>query len=1174
MKIVKIEITGFKSFKNSVSIYFNQGLTGIVGPNGCGKSNIIDAVLWVTGSTTAGRLRGGQMEDVIFGGTEKHPPSSFAEVSLTFEKTSNGEWPSAFQSLSELVISRKLKRGGDSQYFVNGEACLLRNIQELLNDVGAMGFSVIEQDTISKIISYKPDQLRELIDQTAGVLPFKNKKRAAQNKMKNLSHNILRIEDLLQEQGKHLKKLEKQSRQAQLYKELKDQLSFVETRILKKQYLEVCSRIQDNARQLQSALQEEGSYKNSLKFVEPQYQNMRKNLDSMHSGLELKRKELSQKREELAQCEVEVQKLRVSIDSESGYIHHLAGSISEFKQYCQDKEKEVDVLKNQIQKEQSQLSFLQTDLEQKSAGLEKIKLQVSLIQKEKDSQEPVFENCFAEEIRVREALNSLDRDQIRLKALIQGVQEEIKKEEERISALKRSCRQMRRKIDEDSSLHLNLQEEIKSQKENILQTASLKAQTEKDLKQVSKSLIQRESRKKSFISFKKQMGPAADGYEWVRKEKPFKVLYEVLDIESEYEPLVSSVLAQKFYAFLLEDPQTAVELLQDVHSQSLTGVCLLLAQKPPPQPRLKIKGVECVLRDKVQLKTGFEKYSQLLDFLLGRAAVVDSIRGCLPLCRQHSDAVFVDKRGDVFHNNIIFSRGSSSMPRWNFFDEAENLTSQIESIKKEEGFLEKRFLDQTQKLKNLKKHLDHLNQKRHLGRQSMQNEVKNIELLEKEQAFLQCSLQKLYKQKQDQESELKGAVKTLEDQKKHYENLQQQLKDEQRKWSRVSQNLIQSGQKKDKAEKSLESVQLQYLSLKKDLKSKQDRQIMLEQSIDDMSRKEQAFLKKSNQNQKAVKKNESHLMNAQTHFDQKKKIYHQKQQEEQSLTVEYQEKSLQCKNLEKQAAELGQSVTAAGQKKIKLEAAAENLCFEKKNFEEKAFENYQIELKDHEAAALDLEPPAESASQLKLKISQIGQVNLLALSEYEELSKENQEMQSQYSDLEQSRKDLEKVIDEMDRISDKQFKKAFEEVNARLLQVFKTVFNGGKAGLVLTDKNFSESGVEIWACPPGKKLKNLKLLSGGEKTLTALSMVLALFLVRPAPFCILDEVDAALDDRNVVCFNSLILEIAQKCQVILVTHNKYSMKECHRLYGATMEEKGVTQLLSVDMQKNPPDLSV
>ena len=395
------------------------------------------------------------------------------------------------------------------------------------------------------------------------------------------------------------------------------------------------------------------------------------------------------------------------------------------------------------------------------------------------------------------------------------------------------------------------------------------------------------------------------------------------------------------------------------------------------------------------------------------------------------------------------------------------------------------------------------------------------------------------------------------------------------------QNRQQILEQKEKVKEQVSHCQFQVTSVHKDLKNKADKIDFFNQSLKEITHKEHVWSKKSDQNQQFIKDNQSGLSKVESLLTNKQKEYEKILANQNTLQSEYQSQLSQYKELEVQITELNQKSGSTAEQRHQIEIELESLYADKRTIEEKAFENYQIELANTSLQQLQKdveeipEESRENLSQFKNQLSGIGQVNLLALSEYEALSKENNELQKQFDDLTQSKKDLEKVIDEMNKVSTKKFNKAFEDVNLRLGQVFSSVFGGGKASLTLVEEGTdSQKGVEILVSPPGKKLKNLKLLSGGEKALTALSMIFSLFLVRPAPFCLLDEVDAALDDSNTIRFNSLMIEMAKKCQVILITHNKHSMKECDRLYGVTMEEKGITQLLSVDVKTHEHSLSL
>jgi len=901
MKLSQIQMTGFKSFRNTTTIRFGEGITGIVGPNGCGKSNIVDAVLWVTGEGLTSQLRGSQMEDVIFAGTSACSPSSFAEVNLTFEKN-EGEWPEGFQS-SELTISRRISKGGDSKYFINGEHCLLRDIQEIIMDTGAMGFSVVEQDTIAQITTSRPEQLKALIEQTAGTAKFKNKKRLAQNKLKDTCQNMLRLEDVLREHTKQLKRLEKQAQQTHIYKELKERITHVELYVLKTRYNEIVQKLKSHTNLSKELSDQEKKLQKCLESLQAQSRDIRNQSEEKYSHLRKEREILRKQLEEVSQHEVKVEKLKSLIESDAGNLNEWQVRLVEYQSAIKYKSQEIEKLKSRVGLYENKISALQEDLAKKITRLEEKKLQYSLIQKYQKENQSERDVQFKKELQEEEVLKNLKK---KLETVIQGtknLQKEFQEKEVIYNLLENTMSNFQKKIKSDELLCKKLEKEVCSLIHSI------------------NALIQKE------------------------RQAYFK---KITAQQKEHEKI--SVLIDQ--------------------SESL-----------------------------------YSKFKEELSML------------------------------------------------------------QLNNSKEEEKY--NKFLESREKLKA-----------------------------------------------------------------------------------------------------DINHTQLSLGSLQKDLKTFHYQIELLNKSIEELSTQVSGLSERSSQNKERIDVHQQELHLETALLTAGKKTYEEQVKAGEIYEKDYQDQVSYYKDLEGQISELSQKLNQISEEKHASEVEREALVVEKRNLEEKTFENYQTPLYDIQEN-MPAPKEIESLDLMKDQLSKIGQVNLLALSEYEELDKEQKDLQRQFDDLEVSKRELEQAIEEMDRISTKKFKKAYDEVNIRLAQVFKAVFGGGEASLSFVENG----GVEILACPPGKKLKSLKLLSGGEKSLTALCVIFSLFLVRPAPFCVLDEVDAALDDSNVLRFNTLVVEMAQRCQVVLITHNKHSMKACHRLYGVTMEEKGITNLLSVEMKDYETTLS-
>ena len=1153
MKLSQLQMTGFKSFKNHTTISFDQGITGIVGPNGCGKSNIVDAILWATGDSMASQLRGQQMDDIIFSGTQNYSSAPFAKVCLIFNKD-KGEWPEKFQSVNELVIKRKVKRGGDSQYFINDQPCLQRDIQELLMDTGALGFSIIKQEDITQMISYKPDQMRVLIEQAAGVAKFKNKKRLAENKLKTTFQNMQRLEDLIQEQTKQLKKLEKQAQQAQHYKSLKEKIAEIELSLLKAKYEQIQSKIQEDVTSIKKYTQEEKECRSDLEFAQEKYHQNQTASEEIYSQLSIERNNLRETLAEMTDHEVQVRKLEALIASSAEKSDQWKLSLCEFEDFQKLKLKEIEALKKQMEKYNNQILNRTKEAQSKKVQLENLQLQYDLIEKSQEDLKIQLDEASKEEARLDEVIKNYKQNEQQYKNIVQDLESQLKNKESRMQSLKTQCKKLNNQIEKDKTMYLNLEEELCSLKESI---SHLRITDEKEEhNKIQLTLMEKESQYKSLKLLKEKTEYKMKGYQWVKKEKSFQHLLEVLDVDLGYERAVSSILESALYSFLVQDVESASDILKQLKNNNLGRALFLLNREIKSTFIPKMSPIGVCLKDKVRIKGGFN-----LDVLFERICVVDSVDQMIKESQKYPEIIFVTQEGDILKYGRLLYGGTNPKESDLLIQdkEAQKLELEIHQLKDQFQSLEKRINHKNGELKNLEKELDQLDKKYNEDGKNIYATSKEYEVLKQELFFIEQECQNLYQKlkKQKESGELYNSPENLQTQD---EQIKVKKEDLQTRSGEVQIQRNQCSKKKSEVKSALDVAQMSITHLQKDLKSAYYQEQLLKQSINEMNQKFLYFSEQSGQSQGAIKKNQEDLENWKDKWFHKKEQYEKQVKRQESRERDYQELISSYKAMEQKISSLNQNLESILDQKHTLEIDKESNLVEKKNIEEKTLENYQVSIQDIIVQGLT-EEEIQSLEQLKDGLSKIGQVNLLALSEYDELDGECKGLQQQLEDLMQSRQVLEQVIEEMECISSRKFNKTFKEVNHHFDKVFKSVFSGGYATFQIVD-----DGVEIEACPPEKKLKNLKLLSGGEKSLVALSVVFSLFLVRPAPFCVLDEVDVALDDSNIIRYNALILEIARRSQIILITHNKYSMKNCDRLYGVTMEEKGVTNLLSVEMK--------
>ncbi len=1062
MNIKQIELSGFKSFKNRTVIRFGKGISGIVGPNGCGKSNIIDAFLWVTGETAPGQLRGSVMEEVIFTGTDGRNPSGVAEVSLVLEPSSRSSFPQQYKGMSELMITRRLDRDGKSEYLINSENCRLKDVQDVLVDtgIGRKGVGFIEQGAVEQFISSRPEQKRLLIESTAGILKFRLKKKEAQKKLELSNMHINRLEDVLKQKISQLKKLKKQSEKAVKFRQLKNQIQKQDIKISYSKW-----HFTQNKRQhLSDKLQKQEDEKQALQTQVEQLNN-----STIGKDLELAK----EKRHTLQQEYQNLNKMFLStVEKEQQLERQLL-----------TQERKAYLLKEKHRQSGEQLLLIESHKKEWSNLLE---------QKQK-----VKQGLF---VQKKQLAQSLEKEKTRQSLL----QEDLKKLEAQKATLKQSLR------------------EKESQWQKIcLQVNSLK--------------FQQSNLEKSI-----QDSPWDAGMKFVLQQ--FNNIYEVSVnkflhvLTPDLKKGVSLLLKGSMQAVFAEQNDIAVSAIEAL-KKNKAGFCRFILpskragiyQNEQVRNNLKNESAfECFLTDKLQLE-GNQWIGQLLESIV----VVKDLLSALELKKSYPDWAYVTLRGDVLTAQGELMGGDWVSENNLEVSDKEALTQVVQQLELLQAPAQK-LEQELQTVRGVfNKSQQECEEKQALAAKVQQN----IWAIMKDQSALE-----------NQQSFLVKEITGLENRLKEFNTTKHQLQVEngavkesvggsniqtadQGQKGQIGQEAEQAGQQKHDLE-----AQIKVLAKKKDDLSKQ------------------------------VSCKEAELANV------------TKQYEELEQLVSTQQNSLIAKQKE-----ITDNESLISDIKLQL-ADLEN---QQNTLESQIQERYHIDLKtivksgsnkDHTekqgtkegiAECIDfnqLEKAEGELDVLNTRLQGMGDVNLLALKEYEELEKERQFYQKQVEDLCDSKEQLIQVIKRMDSFCSQKFKMVFNEVNGYFSKVFPSLFAGGEAKLVLTDE---EEGVDVMVQPPGKKIQNINLLSGGEKAMTAVAVIFSLFLVKPSPFCVLDEVDAPLDDANIVRFSSLLLEMAKVSQIVIITHNKRTMQVCSSLYGVTMEEKGISKILSLDV-KNPP----
>ena len=1111
MFIKRIEIFGFKSFKNKTVLDFeSDDITGIVGPNGCGKSNIVDALLWVMGENSPKTLRGESLSDIIFGGTSQSPPGQLAEVKLILRSGDQG-FPVLFNHFSEVMITRRSFRDGKSETFINDKECLLKDIREFFMNTGAgcKGFSLIEQAGIEKLITAKPFQRRFIIEEVAGITKFKSQKSESLRKLNLVNQNLKRVEDVLKLQDGQLRHLKSQAKKAEKYKKLKKELETKEQQIYSASYLSFVTDQKNITMEIQKKEQELTEMQNSLKLKKESLKGLDKQIE--------KNQEKNQK----------VQEELTAIQLESAYL--------------QDKVKSFAWIKK-----------LQSQLEVSKAEEQKIQQKIFKFNKN-------FENSFG--------LNDLKRESVKIKAFLDEKQKNQQALRVHTDLLKNQIEFVQKEIQNFNSEKQEFEEKIKQNIQNKNRVAEqLKkhkrrwAVAEKKLKdlqaQEKSSLQKKEALEKDWRDLQLELS------DWTHKKQAmekllkkfnslnkagkelieswpdqFYSLFQSLSVDPDYARALSAVLGPLDQALVPKDfldLEWGVERLKKDKSGKIYFLSSLPQAPIDPEQKKALRAYPAVvgfLDEKVKWKWGYSALKKMLEL----TAVVSDLKSGFELKKQFPAFQFVTLEGDCVRRDSFIYAGSSEQDN-SFFEirrQVEEINKQL-SAKKIEGSAkeveknscsqqlaqiqtkrketEKQFAELSRLCQDFKTDSDFIHQDR----------LRNVEMRDRNYKKIKdfkLKKESLMEHQALSNKEIKQQEQLMVEKQAYFKILDQALENKktQEKWEREKTLLLNviNTSKNSKARLSLSELEK---AIKKSQKQKGDLEGQMSLFKEDVSR----FLQKKNQLEAKTKQLEQVLFDVRLSINQ--------------LIAEKDKKEIEKTHIQSQ--------------------------FQK---------SYGLDIKNFKGDKLASSPQKiqQEQAQLEEQLNRIKEVNFLALKEYEELDKEHHFLIKQKEDLVQSQKGILKLISHIDKICQSRFNDMLEEINKRFSKIFQMVFQGedAKAELILCEDN-GETGVDILIHPPGKKLQSVSLLSRGEKALTAVCLIYSLFLVKPSPFCVIDEADAPLDDANIFRFLSVLKEMSKRSQMIVITHNKYTMQSCDKLYGVTQEQPGISQMVSVDMKSS------
>ena len=1179
MYLKSIEIHGFKSFANKIVFQFHNGITGIVGPNGSGKSNVADAVRWVLGEQKVKQLRGSSMQDVIFSGTETRKPLSYAYVAITLD---NADHQLAID-YDEVTVARRIYRSGESEYLINGTLCRLKDVNELFYDtgIGKEGYSIIGQGQIDKILSGKPEERRELFDEAAGIVKFKRRKAAAQSKLENEKQNLVRVNDILSELEKQIGPLEKQSEVAKIYLKKKEELKTFDVTV----FLLEHNRIRE---QLASVEEKYGIASGDLKTTSEKYEGIKEEYEKIQQEIESLDEAIEQARTTLTdtgllrgKLEGEINVLKEQINSAKGSETHLNNRRSALEEEIAAKNREKDGILEEKDGIDAKVREITATADEVRTNLEEIQNKITelngaieagkntiigeLNQRATIRSKMGRYDTMMEQINIRKA--ELNSRILRAKSDEAAREENIKSLEETFDRVTEELRLMNEK-QVASELELGeIREKLTGKDAKLRETQNLYHQERSKLEALS-NLTER---------YEGYGGSVKKVMEKKDTEKGIiGVVADIIKVDKEYETAIETALGGNIQNIVTNDEETAKKMIQYLKQNRLGRATFLpLTSITNPQEfknpeALKEKGVIGMADELVHIA---KEYRNVAKAMLGRIVVVDNVDNAVKIARKFDYGIrMVTLEGELLVpggaiSGGAFKNNSNLLGRRREIEELEKKTKQllskVDSINKEiedtksrrnqmrmdlealKADIQRKSIEQNTARLNISQARERMEEEVEgvaslkleekeiesqifeikNGKESIQQELSNSEELEKNTQAQIVEFQKELEEKRLAETEAAGKVSEWD---LRVEKMLQTQTFQQTNVARINGEIARCQAELDEILEAL-SVNAKEVELKK-------------QNITEIEQTITASHDAQNESENRLKEDVA-----------KREALHEKQ-----------------KNFFQSREELADRMTALDKEVYRLNAQKEKLEESIESHINYMWDEYEITLSD--AAALrseeltDLPAMKKEIASLKEQIKKLGDVNVNAIEDYKNLMERFTFMKNQHDDLVEAEKTLEGIIVELDTAMRKQFAEKFEEISREFDKVFKELFGGGKGTLeLMEDEDILEAGIRIIAQPPGKKLQNMMQLSGGEKALSAISLLFAIQNLKPSPFCLLDEIEAALDDSNVGRFAKYLHKLTKNTQFIVITHRRGTMEQVDRLYGITMQEKGVSTLVSVNL---------
>ena len=1182
MYLKRLELQGFKSFANRTVLEFKQGITAVIGPNGSGKSNIVDAIRWVLGEQSMKSLRGAKSEDVIFAGTQNRKSLGFAEVSIVIDN-SDQSLPIEY---SEVTVSRRLYRTGETGYFINKVPCRLKDINELFMDtgIGKDGYSIIGQGRIDEILSNKSEDRRHIFEEAAGIVKYRTRRVETEKKLEQTRVNLVRINDIISEIEANLEPLKMQSDKAKKYLELKEQLKNIEIGL----YLYKI----DNYKQ---KLEE---YSKDKEILEKQNEEEEEKLNRMQELKEKLKEELEQINEQIERIQnlsfeskTKIEQLNSNITISNERITNNEANKNRLESEIREAEKNIEELQEEKKNRELRKETLAKNRERFEKELKEKEEELARLSKKLSSKEIEIEAKKKQSETLTETKYNYQNELTMFDTNIENYQARIKQINKELDKIVSELDERRSTKNEISNEKNTIEKTLKNDKENLKKIQEEKEKLDKetqkfedlinkltDEKRLKTSkhnfLVETEKEKEGYVKSVKDILKACDNDKELKRGIE-GVLANIISTDSKYQTAIEMALGSSMQNIVTDNEENAKKLINYLRTNNLGRASFLPISSIKGKKIDNFTNAEGILGVASDLVKASEKYNNIILNLLGKTIIVDNIENAIKVAKINKYSFkIVTLEGDIINPSGAMTGGSVAKKTLNILGRA----AEIKKLEKEISSIDKKIENAvTEKENFINSNQDLINKIEEISKKVQQSEIEFATVNERYNS-IESEIEKIVSNKEKFNNELQALKEKITDTENSKVEINKNIEDINATIINL-QNEIEEFAKLNKDDQEyIDNLNEDITDLKISVSSFDESNTSIEEMMERIENDIKTENERISNNNKEIEK--SLLQNEElknTIEDLKKNIEKIKLDVENSgekteeLKNKREEKNNRIDKTEKDISTQFETIQKVKEGLVKADAKYSSTNQDLEETVNDLWTDYEItpnNAKENFEKPTNINETQKEVNQLHSKIKELGDVNVNAIEEYKKTSERYEEMCEQRLDLETTMAKLRKVIDDMTDAMKKQFKEKFKLIQKNFNEVFIELFGGGKAELLLEDENnILECGIDIKVQPTGKKLQNMMLLSGGEKALTAIALLFAILKINPSPFCILDEIEAALDDVNVYRYAEFLKKFSKDTEFLVITHRKGSMEAANTVYGITMEENGVSKLLSISLDK-------